>query len=334
MLGLQGNNTLKNDTPSPEPKQDPRAISPAPQGSRRREIALFLVYLGLATATALVWTRIADMSGLPGWHSEMIRGIGPAPSQYRPLTPWLAEGLRLILPTAYMPLAYFAVRALATAFVLYFFDRYMRCWFKNGAAAAAAMCLAAVLPFTYFRVIQESDTINLLVFILAFWALARGRDLWLLPLVLIGTLNRETTAMIPVIYLLARWRAVPTTQVALRTAMLIGAWAAVYGGLRLAYGPLPYYCDFLMWKRNLANWLPTVHVLLLFGAVWVLAFIGARRGPQLLRRAVWLLPPFMILHYVVALVMEVRLFLPFAPVLVPLAWWVLFPQSVRDDATA
>lgn len=332
MHGLQGHNPLNSGAPPGEPKQDSGTITPGGGGSRRGEIALFLVYLGIAAATALVWTRIADISGLPAWHSEMIRGIGPAPSQYRPLTPWLAEGLRLILPTAYMPVAYFAVRALATAFVLYFFDRYMRCWFTNGASAAAAMCLAAILPFTYFRVIQESDTINLLVFILAFWAMARGRDLLLLPLLLIGTLNRETTAMIPVIYLLARWGSAPARQIILRTAMLVAAWAAVYGGLRLAYGSLPYYCDFFMWKRNLANLLPTVHVLLLFGAMWVLAFIGARRGPRLLRRAVWLLPPFVILHYVVALVMEVRLFLPFAPVVIPLAWWVLFPQSLGDQA--
>lgn len=326
--------TLKSQMRSRAAEGDVAAGTSRPGNRQYREIALFLVYLAIAAASALVWTRIADMRGLPAWHSEMISGIGPAPSQYRPLTPWLAEILKHILPTDYVPLSYFAVRALGTAFALYFFDRYMRCWFTHGAAAAAAMCLATVLPFTYFRVIQESDTINLLVFVLAFWALASDRDLRLIPLVLIGTLNREATAMIPVIYLLARWRVVPARQVIFRTALLVAAWSAVYGGLRMAYGQRPYYCDFYMLKRNLANWLPTAHVILLFGALWVLAFIGARRGPQLLRRALWLLPPFMILHYVVALVMEVRLFLPLAPVVVPLAWWVLFPQSVREDAAA
>jgi hypothetical protein len=287
--------------------------------------------LCIAAASGFVWTRIADVRGLATWHSEMIKGIGPAPSQYRPFTPWLAEVFRLILPTDYVPLSYFVVRALGTAVALYAFDRYMRCWFRQGAATAAAMCLATVMPFTYFHVIQESDTINLLVFVLAFWALARDRDLRLIPLMLLGTLNRETTAMIPAVYLLARWRVVPAKRLIVQTVLLVGAWLVVYGGLRLAYGPRPYYCDFYMWKRNIANWLPTVHVMLLFGAVWVLAFIGARRGPRMLRRTIWLLPPFVILHYVVALVIEVRLFLPLAPVVLPLAWWVLFPQSVRED---
>jgi hypothetical protein len=264
----------------------------------------------------------------------MIGGQALAPSQYRPLTPWIAEALRHVLPTDYVPLPYFVARALITSLTLIYFDRYMRTWFSRGVSAAGAFCLAAILPFTYFKVIQESDPLNLLVFVLAFWAIAVRRDLLLIPLVLVGTLNRETTAMIPVIYALARWRQIPLRTLIVRTVILIACWAAIYGGLRLAYGMREYYTDVFMLQRNLGNWLPTAHVLLVFGAIWILAVFGRSRGPAMLRRTLWLLPPFLVLHYVVAMVMEVRLFLPFAPVLIPLTWWVLFPGKVRETDTA
>jgi hypothetical protein len=292
-----------------------------------------LIYIGLGVAGAFVWTRIADLAAFPRWHAEMVGGQALAPSQYRPLTPWIAEVLRYVLPTAYVPLPYFIVRAVVTSLTLIYFDRYMRTWFSRGASAAAALCVAAILPFTYFRVIQESDPLNLLVFILAFWAIAARRDLLLIPLVLVGTLNRETTAMIPVVYALARWRQIPMRQLIIRTLLLIACWAAVYGSLRLAYGMREYYTNVFMLGRNLENWLPTAHVVLLFGAIWVLAFFGLRRGPVMLRRTLWLLPPFLALHYMVAIVMEVRLFLPFAPVVIPLTWWVLFPGEVRETGT-
>ncbi len=63
-----------------------------------REAGLAAVYLGLGMASALLWTRIADLQRLPSWHLDRIGGHAPAPNQYRPLTPWLAEGLRNLLP--------------------------------------------------------------------------------------------------------------------------------------------------------------------------------------------------------------------------------------------
>lgn len=309
----------------PEPRRGKKdGAAGAPAG---RPVGLVLVYLGLGLISALVWVRVADVPRLPSWHLEMVTGAAPAPNQYRPLMPWLAEGVLRLFPGVGLTTAYLLLRAVFTGLALCAFDRFMRTWFSPAAAAAGALCLAAVLPFTYFRVVQESDSLNLLVFVLAFWALARERDNLLVPLVALGTLNRETTALIPAIYLLSRWGARPAREVAGRTVAVGAAWIAVYGALRLGYGGRDYYCDVVMLWRNIASWVPTAHVVLLFGAMWVLAIVGARRAPVLLRRSLWLLPPYLILHYVVAMVHEVRLFLPFAPVVIPLSWLVLFPEA-------
>jgi len=310
-------------------------------------VGLLLFYLGIGAISALVWARLADLSALPSWHADMIGGSAPAPNQYRLLTPWLAHLLMLLIPAggamaeyvhklytvpreaAGIVAAYVALRAITTALILIFFDRYLRTWFAPPAAAAGSLCLAAILPFTYLHVVQESDSINLLVFVLAFWALTKEKDLLLIPLVLLGTLNRETVALIPALYFAARLGRRPLAEVLWKTAAIGAAWAAVYLPLvYLVYGRRDYYCDVLMLSANLSSWVPTAQVLLLFGPMWVLAVMGAKRGPPLLRRALWLLPPYLGLHYVVAFVIEVRLFLPYAPVIIPLTWWLLFPQAL------
>ncbi len=291
------------------------------------EIGLIALYLGLGAINGDVWSRLADIGSLPAWHREMVGGGAPAPNQYRPLIPWLAEGLLRLLPGLEAKDVYMGLRAAVTGLTLYLFDRYLRVWFTRAAAAAGALCLGALLPFTYLYVVQESDPINLLVFVLAFWALAAERDLLLLPLVLIGTLNRETTAMIPAVYFAARSGRRPPVEVASRTAALAAAWAGVYGALLWSYGVREYYCDPVMLGWNLSQWGPTLRAVLVFGVMWVLAVVAARDGPLVLRRTLWLVPPFIVLHYVVALVLETRLFLPLAPVVMPLSWWVLFPEA-------
>jgi len=295
-----------------------------------QQIGLVLLYLGLGAASALLWARIVEFQRLPSWHEEMVSGLAPAPNQYRPLTPWIAELLMPLMPsgTVYVHLAvYFTIRAVVTGANLLLFDRYLRTWFSPAAAAGGSLALAAIIPFTYYRAVQESDPINLLVFTGGFWALAKGRDLLVVPLVLAGTFNRETTAMLPAVYLVARWGHVPAKRLAWLTAALATCWAAVYAGLRLGYGPRQAYTQVFMLKENLSSWLPTTFVLLFFGVMWVLPFLAAKQAPILLRRSLWLIPAFVVLQYSVGVAQEVRLYLPLAPVVIPLSWWLLFPEE-------
>lgn len=293
-----------------------------------RELGIVFLYLGLGLCSGAIWMNIANLQALPSWHFEMITGRAPAPNQYRPLTPWLAELLRNLLPGQNLFYSYMLLRGLVTGLTLWLFDRYLRTWFNRSAAAGGALALAAIIPFTYYRVVQESDPLNLLVITTAFFLLARGRDLLLIPLVVLGTLNRETAAMIPAVYLLARWRERPLTEVLPRTAMLALCWIVVYAGLLGGYGRREYYCDPIMLSRNLASAFPTLQVALVFGALWALAVLGAKRTPTLLRRGLWVVAPYLALHYVVAMVNEVRLFLPLAPLVIPLSWWYLFPEAL------
>jgi len=302
--------------------------------SSARRAGTVLLYLGLGAASALLWARVVESYRLPSWHTEIICARAPSPNQYRVLTPWIAHLLLPLVSTwAAFPYiaAYFAVRAAATGLALLLFDRYLRTWFAPAAAAAGALALAAIIPFTYYPAVQESDPINLLVLIAAFWALANNRDALLFPLVLVGTLNRETTFLVPLAYLLARFGTQPAKRVALRTAGLAGCWVGAYGGLLVSYGVHRGYTSTVKVFENLASWVPTTFALLFFGVLWVLPFLALKlKPPTLLQRAIWLLPPFVALQYLVGVVQEVRLFLPLAPIVIPLAWWVLFPEAANQ----
>ena len=312
--------------------------------ARLEEIALALCYLGLGLASAILWVRLLTnrleiLPALPAeiqskimllqdWHRQMIAGTAPAPNQYRILTPWLIEHAILPLdPSMDMYSAYMWVRALFTGLALIFFHSYLRVWFSRGLAAAGTLALAAIIPFTYFPVFQESDPLNLLFIVLAFVCVARKKDLWLLPLVLVGTLNRETTLLIPAVYALSRWGEQSPRKVAAYTALLTACWGLVFVGLHLRYGNHTNYTNQIMWSQNLSSGMPTLFAFLVFGVLWLLPWLAPKDAPVFLRRALWLVPPFVALHYIVAVVQEVRLFLPLAPILIPLSWWVLFPEA-------
>jgi hypothetical protein len=310
-----------------------------------------LCYLGVGIVNAVVWARAACLGLLSPWHEAMISGTAPAPDQYRILTPVLAELLSHLMPhhaAFYSPVwgiralglcdayeGYLLLRAAATALTLIFFHAYLRTWFRREAACAATFCLGALMPLSYLNIVRQSDPVNVLVFVLAFWALARRRDRLLLPLVVLGTANRESALMLVALYAVVRWGALPARQLAWRTAGLFASWAAVYGGLLLGYGWHTYYYAYpIALGQNLNSWVPTLHLVLLFGALWVLALTahGRWRVPPMLKRAIWLVPAYLALHYVVACVYEVRLFLPLAPIIIPLALWVMFPEAIRGAA--
>ncbi len=318
-----------------------------------QETALLLLYLGLGVGSALLWHYLMNAglrylellkqfqvpvnpdSYLDTWHDKMLAGQAAAPNQYRALTPWLVQYLVQPLHlTSTIYGAYAVLRGLLVALTLWCFDRYLRTWFSRPAAAAGALCLAALIPFTYFAVIQESDPLNLLVIVLGFLAIARKRDLWLFPLMLVGTLNRETTLLLPAEYFLARWKEEPSGRVISRTALLTACWAVVFTGLHLAYGHRANYTEQIMWDSNLATAMPTLRAFVFLGVLWVLPWFAPKDTPPLLRRTLWLVPPFVALHYIVAVVQEVRLFLPLLPILLPLSWWVLFPEARQQAKPA
>ena len=84
----------------------------------------------------------------------------------------------------------------------------------------------------------------------------------------------------------------------------------------------------------LAYWrTPYLFVFFVFGALWIYAFVGLSEKPRFLRRAAWMVPIFVAIHLAVGVLAEVRQMLPLAFILIPLAFFTLFPAARPTDSS-
>jgi hypothetical protein len=182
---------------------------------------------------------------------------------------------------------------------------------------------------------QVSDPLNMLVFFLAFWAMREQRDRWLIPLVGVGMLNRETPIMISVFYAAFRlglpWRR--WLLIFVTTSVLA---IAVYLGLRLVYGPKPPCCSTDPVEHlvvNFTDWRAYVDALgVLNIALWG-GWIGWRRRPEFLRRASLVVPLFLVPYLMYGTVREARYYLPVLAIVIPLVLFYLL-DATRDEPIA
>lgn len=264
-------------------------------------------------------------------HVRIIAGNFYAPDQYRILTYALAEGLvRLGLP---IHSAHEVWRVIFTSLSLIVFYRFARGWFPPMLSLLGMFMLAAAIPLTYvYYMMQVSDPLNMLIFFLAFWAIREQRDRWLVPLVGLGILNRETPLVIPVFYAAVRWgqpwrRWLPIAAI---TAIIA---ITIYAGIRLAYGPKLVCCGGGPVEHlivNLTDWrayLDSAAVLNI--ALWG-GWLGWRRRPEFLRRTTLLVPLFVVPHLMFGTVREARYYLPVLGLLIPMVLFYLL-EVVRNE---
>jgi hypothetical protein len=299
--------------------------------SRLTRSTLGFLSLALAAGLGLLHWRMVDVHNLDfmrSWHSAILEGRGPYPEQYRFLTFFLAEGLvRLGLPVTG---AHTLLRLLFTFASLYAFTRYLEGWFRPMTSLLGLYMLAAVLPFTYlFYRMQVTDPLNLLIFILALWAMRDRRDLALYPLIVVGMLNRETAILIPVLYACVRAGTAPLRSWLPHALALALLAAGIYAGLRLVFGLRAPYTDSGVgsllgyWRFNAGHWAGWVQVLAFFNLALILVWRGLSRRPVFLRRALWIVPILVAIHFSVGHLREIRLYLPLVPILVPLTLMAL-----------
>lgn len=300
--------------------------------------ALALVLL-LAVLAAVGWSNTLHEHRLVGWQKSVIVGTAPAPDQYRVLTAWLTDGIfRWTAPQtvdealATLRHVYLAVHALAFAITGLYFVAFCRRWLPLPAALLGFALLMAICAVANLRwQIQVTDPLNLMFVTVGLWAIQQERVGLLFAAMILGALNRESILVLAGYYLLMQWpearrRVLPTA------ALLVVAWGITYGALRLAYGSRAYSVDVVMLAYNLAGFWRWATALLLVGTL-ALAACGRplRQWPGPLRRASLVIPPYLLLHLVVARLEEVRLFLPLLPILIPLAVLGLTPADDADE---
>ena len=255
------------------------------------------------------------------WYAQIIGNTGAYPDQYRVLTYYIAY---LLIHTGIpFSFAFSILRFVFTAASFFILYRYLENWLEPIAALLGIFILAAVLPETYlFYAMQPADPLNMLVFFLAILILLKKRDIWFLPLLIIGMLNRETAILLPLIFLFVRFGITPVKYWLPRFITYSFVSLSIYVGLRTVFGTkAPYAPTSLLhyWLINLTDWQTWLQLIGFFGFFLLFAWQKWREKPEFLRRMTLILPIFFLIHFTVGYMREVRYFLPLLPIILPFA---------------
>jgi hypothetical protein len=262
------------------------------------------------------------------YHSVLDRTIG-GPYAYRVLVPWVTALLHGIYPSFAEINIDAALKTLVLFLILLAFFLSQQRFFTPWIALAGTLWMSVLIGYSLAYVQgpasgETTDLLNLLVFILALDLMLDGRMGALAALLFVGMLNRETPLLLlPLIYTLDH----STKRGPARTAGLTLGMLVIYVGLRLA---IPTTTGGWFTFQGLGMNIPgyesgrtgeavqsIVHVLLLLAPLFGLAASGFSRLSLFFRGSILLAAGLVIIHFIVATVIESRLWMPEFALLIP-----------------
>ena len=261
-------------------------------------------------------------------HREMLEGTAASPTRYRVLVPFVAE--LIIRPLAPIQGYDAAFRAVYAGFygaalfgLLLLLQRYSQLWFSAEQSLIGVLIVAATLPITLrYHTFAPWSILEAVMITAGLTWIARGQTVYVLPLTVIATLNRETAILLPIATFID---AAATPLAARRWSFPIAAlalWVATFVMVRFARGPS---VDLLtlnaIWAMNVSTQgmktaLPAI-ALFLGITGWLLTGYGISVSPSFVRRMLWLTVFYLPLYFIFGYWYEVRLLMPLYPVLVP-----------------
>ena len=231
------------------------------------------------------------------------------------------------------------------AFICFHF--YLRKWFSTKLAFAGVIFLAAIMPLAYFNELQESTPLLLVTFLVGLWAIREHRNGWYVAVMALGPANNETVLILPAVFFLYNFKRFELGHVLrLSLTTLAGALPAYLVVVTIRYinwnrprlAPAWQGSENLhgIWEQlgtsPLDYWnAKYFYLLFIFGAFWVYAFLNYSKKPLFLRRTALIIPLFILVHMATSIISEVRLMLPLSFVIIPLAFFYLFPETMEGE---
>lgn len=300
-------------------------------------LALVLLII-MSVASGFVDLRIRQYPLRPyaEFIPRVVDGTADAPERYRVLVPFTIQGIAS-LTGAPISTVWHVTRLAAFLAAYLIFYAYLRLWFSPTHSLLGTGLVAATLPLTFTNSWAHPDHIpELALFTAGCAAVALGRLPLVAVILALAALNRETAVFLIPLYLL--------TGKDLRsripgTALLALEYTAIYAGLRFWRGFAHY--DYMQLARNLQYFklLPAAYDpyyrsyayfgLLLFGGFLLVALNQPGR-PLFMTRALWIVPMFGGVAFVLSSIIETRIFTPVYPLVVPS---LIFGYRAADRTT-
>jgi hypothetical protein len=280
--------------------------------------------------------------------AKMVEGTAWTPQQYRALLPWFVRQSknsrfswlnRWTLDQARLAIDLFSCIALLYAARLF----WRALGYQPLHAMAASGLFAVMLPFQFFlppvRWYYCYDIAAIAFFTLGLYALLKKAWPLFYLVFILGTLNRETTAFLVLIYLLVSvgrepWKRIAghaLAQTAIWVAIKVWLWSVYHQTGATYTDRLDLYKDSVAYNLQLIDREPHVWIMLAanWAFLWILAFAGWRRiGHPFVARALWVVPVFVGAMFFVGELLELRIYSELIPIVAAAALFVV----ARPDA--
>ena len=313
----------------------------------REKLNEFLMFSSIYFFIAFICVRV-KLFITPAWfngqlakiHSQLITFSYVNNEQSRLLQFYIPELFRDILGIQ-IEHAYILQRWLFTFLAFVFFHYFLKKWFDKKTGFAGVLFLAAIMQLSYFNHLQESSPLLLLTFLSALWAIREEQTCLLLLVFVIGGLNNETMLILPLVYFLYHYKSFDLKhllKLGIKTALLSLPLYAVVLTIRYFTWDYPRLAEFWQLSNNLNMmfnnlhadffdlfWAAYLYIFLIFNILWVFAFLRFKDKPLFLRRSSLMIPIFIAIHMIAGNISEVRLMLPIAFLIIPMAFCYIFP---------
>lgn len=275
--------------------------------------------------------------GMEGWTD----GQAPFPFRYRALPIWIVSGGAPLFGREHLSELYFALATLSAGGALVAFRSVLGNFLRTRLATLLSLGLAYTMVWHYgvLNALYFPFDLPAVLFFTAGWAfLLRRQWTGYYAVFLLGCLNRETILFLTVLHGLTDVRRVPLRRLLPHLVAQAALYLAVKTFLLHLYSSSEATLYAHTWWKNRATYLGMltlrgqgakdwIKLILAFGGLWWFVPLVWRRTPDALRRALVLVPIFVLALQGVATIDEMRIYAELqpviaAPVLVALGRWI------------
>lgn len=251
------------------------------------------------------------------------------PYVYRILIPYLVLGIQSFFSFLSMIEIDFLLKVFLLILCQLFFYFYLCSFFSPLISLSGVVILDVLLSFTFSSilgpsVVETADIFNLVIFILALYSLHKNYFVQFLLLIILGTINRETTwFLLPILFL----NDLSNKKGYYRTIASFAAIAVPYFGLRFlihsddaswfTVEKLYYNIPFLSSELTTTALIANFHTAIFLLPFIILTAMNFKKHPDFLRAIVYVTPLFIVVHYLLGSIIETRLWLPLIVILLP-----------------